>query len=52
MRVTDDETMDVVEMVLGGLVNKDIVTLLNQHGGRASASPARTAASSVRASCW
>jgi len=27
--------MDVVEMVLGGLVNKDIVTLLNQHGGRA-----------------
>src|SRR5512144_382364 len=34
MRVTDDETMDVVEMVLGGLVNKDIVTLLNQHGGR------------------
>ena len=35
MRVTDDETMDVVEMVLGGKVNKDIVTLLNQHGGRA-----------------
>src|SRR5213596_2853947 len=35
MRVTDDETMDVVEMVLGGLVNKNIVTLLNQHGGRA-----------------
>ena len=35
MRVTDDDTMDVVEMVLGGLVNKDIVTLLNQHGGRA-----------------
>src|SRR5256714_3151608 len=35
MRVTDQETMDVVEMVLGGLVNKDIVTLLNQHGGRA-----------------
>ena len=35
MRVTDDETMDVVEMVLGGLVNKDIVNLLNQHGGRA-----------------
>ena len=33
MRVTDDETMDVVEMVLGGLVNKDIVNLLNQHGG-------------------
>jgi acetylglutamate kinase len=35
MRVTDDETMDVVEMVLGGLVNKEIVTLINQHGGRA-----------------
>jgi acetylglutamate kinase len=35
MRVTDDETMDVVEMVLGGLVNKEIVNLLNQHGGRA-----------------
>ena len=35
MRVTDGETMDVVEMVLGGLVNKEIVNLLNQHGGRA-----------------
>ena len=35
MRVTDSETMDVVEMVLGGLVNKDIVNLINQHGGRA-----------------
>ncbi len=35
MRVTDSETMDVVEMVLGGLVNKEIVNLLNQHGGRA-----------------
>ncbi|MBC7946214.1 MAG: acetylglutamate kinase [Burkholderiales bacterium] len=35
MRVTDDETMDVVEMVLGGLVNQEIVTLINQHGGRA-----------------
>ncbi len=35
MRVTDRETMDVVEMVLGGLVNKEIVNLLNQHGGRA-----------------
>ncbi len=35
MRVTDAETMDVVEMVLGGLVNKDIVNLINQHGGRA-----------------
>jgi len=35
MRVTDSETMDVVEMVLGGLVNKDIVHLINQHGGKA-----------------
>ena len=35
MRVTDDETMDVVEMVLGGLVNKDIVNLINRHGGAA-----------------
>jgi acetylglutamate kinase len=35
MRVTDSETMDVVEMVLGGLVNKEIVTLINRHGGRA-----------------
>lgn len=35
MRVTDRETMDVVEMVLGGLVNKEIVTLLNRHGASA-----------------
>jgi len=35
MRVTDSETMDVVEMVLGGLVNKEIVNFINQHGGRA-----------------
>ncbi len=35
MRVTDSETMDVVQMVLGGLVNKQIVNLINQHGGRA-----------------
>jgi acetylglutamate kinase len=35
MRVTDRETMDVVEMVLGGLVNKDIVNLVNRHGGKA-----------------
>ncbi len=35
MRVTDNETMDVVQMVLGGLVNKDIVTLINRHGGAA-----------------
>ncbi len=35
MRVTDSETMDVVEMVLGGLVNKEIVNLLNRHGASA-----------------
>ncbi len=35
MRVTDKETMDVVEMVLGGLVNKEIVHLINRHGGKA-----------------
>jgi acetylglutamate kinase len=35
MRVTDNATMDVVEMVLGGLVNKQIVSLLNKNGGKA-----------------
>jgi len=35
MRVTDAETMDVVEMVLGGQVNKDIVNLINRCGGKA-----------------
>jgi len=35
MRVTDSDTMDIVEMVLGGLVNKEIVSLINQHGGKA-----------------
>ena len=34
-RVTDRETMDIVEMVLGGHINKEIVTLINNHGGRA-----------------
>jgi acetylglutamate kinase len=34
-RVTDKETMDIVEMVLGGLVNKEIVALINRHGGKA-----------------
>jgi acetylglutamate kinase len=34
-RVTDRETMDIVEMVLGGLVNKEIVSLINSHGGKA-----------------
>jgi acetylglutamate kinase len=35
MRVTNEATMDVVQMVLGGLINKDIVGLINAHGGRA-----------------
>ncbi len=35
MRVTDDDTMNVVEMVLGGAVNQDIVSLINAQGGRA-----------------
>jgi len=35
MRVTDSETMDIVEMVLGGQVNKEIVNLINKHGGAA-----------------
>jgi len=35
MRVTDGETMDIVEMVLGGHVNKEIVSLINLQGGRA-----------------
>jgi acetylglutamate kinase len=34
-RFTDKETLDIVEMVLGGLVNKEIVSLINSHGGRA-----------------
>ena len=35
MRVTDNETMDIVEMVLGGVINKEIVTLINHFGGNA-----------------
>lgn len=35
LRVTDSETMEIVEMVLGGLVNKEIVKLINSHGGKA-----------------
>jgi len=35
VRVTDEPTMEVVEMVLGGKINKEIVALLNQHGGKA-----------------
>jgi acetylglutamate kinase len=34
-RVTDRETMDIVEMVLGGLINKEIVAMINNHGGKA-----------------
>ncbi len=34
-RITDEETMDIVEMVLGGKVNKEIVALVQKHGGRA-----------------
>lgn len=34
-RVTDKDTMDIVEMVLGGLINKEIVALINSHGGKA-----------------
>lgn len=36
MRVTDAETMDIVEMILGGLVNKEIVGLINRQGGMAA----------------
>ena len=35
LRITDDETMDVVEMVLVGKVNKEIVSLINHYGGKA-----------------
>ncbi len=35
MRITDEDTMDIVEMVLGGKINTDIVSLINKHGGRA-----------------
>ncbi|NKE70454.1 acetylglutamate kinase [Candidatus Manganitrophus noduliformans] len=34
VRVTDAETMEIVEMVLGGTINKEIVSLINQHGGK------------------
>ena len=35
IRITDGETMDIVEMVLGGKINKDLVNRINQHGGKA-----------------
>jgi acetylglutamate kinase len=47
MRVTDRATMDVVEMVLVGKTNKEIVSLINRHGGHAVGCRARTASSSA-----
>jgi len=35
LRITDAETMDIIEMVLGGKINKEIVSLINKHGGKA-----------------
>jgi acetylglutamate kinase len=35
MRITDEETMDIVEMILGGQINKEIVQLINKNGGKA-----------------
>ena len=35
IRITDGETMDIVEMVLGGKINKELVNRINQHGGNA-----------------
>ena len=35
MRVTDDESIEMIEMVLGGSINKEIVNLITSHGGRA-----------------
>ncbi|MFT8024870.1 acetylglutamate kinase, partial [Salmonella enterica subsp. enterica serovar Enteritidis] len=35
MRVTDDETIDIVQMVLAGKVNKNLVQLIEKHGGKA-----------------
>ncbi len=52
MRVTDAATMDVVEMVLGGQVNKEVVELINQAGGKAvGLTGPGTAPSSARARC-
>ena len=47
MRVTDAETMELVEMVLGGQVNKEIVSLINQAGGKAVGLTGRTPISSA-----
>ena len=51
MRVTDDETLDVVEMVLGGLVTRRSSPSSTRPAARRSGSPARTAPSSTRARC-
>lgn len=51
MRITDEETMEVVEWVLGGEVQQDIVMLINQYGGQAVGLTVRTAASSTPESC-
>ncbi|MCX7945461.1 MAG: acetylglutamate kinase [Hydrogenophilus sp.] len=49
MRVTDPETMEVVEMVLGGQVNKEIVNLINRHGGKAVGLTGKDAGGFIRA---
>jgi acetylglutamate kinase len=49
MRVTDEETMDIVEMVLAGQVNKEIVELINQAGGKGVGLTGRTAGWCARA---
>ena len=51
LRVTESETMDVVEMVVGGLVNTEIVSLLNKNQGKAVGSPARMAILSRLKNC-
>ena len=43
LRVTDRRTVEVVEMVLAGSINKEIVMAINAEGARPSGSPARTA---------
>src|SRR5438094_10355660 len=43
MRVTDEETVEIVEMVLVGKINKEIVGLINLHGGRAVGLPGKAA---------
>ena len=50
LRVTDQETVEVAEMVLAGSINKEIVSLINAHGGRAVGFAARTPISFERGS--